>query len=1674
MKAEKGFFLGIRGRRVIYILLLLLIPLIAFTQTQDDRAWFDPRDPGLKEPPLFYDDYENDLTPGETGALNITLIKEEETTASVLQGTLMILVKSTLYTEIDSELDIYTAQLLEEGFNYSLYTSSGGFHKAGVINLRNEIISFRISKGADFKGCLFIGKLPTAWFQYDGDYSRVYPGETESVQYVEFPCDLFFMDLDGTWEDNLYYLDKTSFPSSMPGQDSIFDTHAEANREPEIWVARITAEALGGSDSETIGRYLETKNQTYRNNYEVSDYGALYYEEDPVFGSDSEDALRTIYGLTSVQKITPEDRGDGVTRDDHFIDVINGTSYEWVHIGVRSCASHHHFGDKSRNDEIVDQSTAPKSCIGPKVMDFIGSSVNRYVEPNLGNEYLFSDSNSVLTVIGSTKSGGITEHSSYFFNEFYATNIGEAFLKWMEQIEIENPLIDDYRKKAYGMVIVGDPTIRLKALDGIEKNIQSGIDFLLSDGQQLSNGSWSNNGATTAFVALALLNSGYIYDSDLIGIPVEDALIRGNWAVTHAIEYIIGQITHGGSATFVDDAYGELPVGFLDQDGMQIYYTSSAILPIAAAARKSSIDADDKLYLLDALEELRNFLICTQHDDQSIFASLDHYLGGYGYGTYTARPDNSNNQFGIMGVRVANDTFRKEGDPRELDLWEDTFNKCVDNWLEYTRNPDGRHGYSNTGSYQSTMTAAALWTYAMCGYPSDSPEFKYDGYTITAADYERSDHATDALSMVEAFAGGTNSFYNSGCYGRSYYHTYTVAKALAMNRKEEITLPDTGTGAVSIDWYEKMCDFLFDGVDFSGNSIAGAPAGQNANGSWPSDYLESRHGSLSATGASELHTAWNINTLRIRKLPDKTNPNGPEDYSLTFSLHSYSDLHVYDVEGRHTGIRKIVRTVEEEEETVYVIDEEIPGSSYKIYEMNDVGNYIREASIDEFPNGIIPPTGFAQVVTIKNARPDTFRAEMQGTANGTYDLTCELRKGDEIIESKTYEDMNIVVDQKAHCFTKVVNIEGVEMFSEPIEASAAMQVDVEAIRKYMKPGTENNKISFIISETAGVNMEKVSVACTSIIGKNGVKINNIDDITFDNVPDDLMILENDSFEVIGNIDVPSNFQGPGNGIIKVASKNGGTKTITLKILTNEAPEANAGDDQLHYAGFADNYETTVTLDGSESRDIDNDELSFKWYYGSKTGNLLGEEAIIDVTLAYGVHTIFLSVDDGMEKSWDSVRIEIANRAPTAVAGEDFSVYAGAYGLAEANVPFDGTGSTDPEDDPLTYSWYNGATLVGEGPTPEIPLPVGTHTISLIVDDSINTSDPDDVEVTVLPQLEVSAMVFPSNLKMRTYWGRVYVTMFSDQFSAQDVDRSFSMTINTEKGSVKALYQRVWERYLYTGKKGHNDDKGTDKCYHCPPENMTRYTLINAVFDKDDLKEILPEKGSYVLNLAARMDNGQYLHGTAKVSINKKPVACAGNNSVVSVRGYRKDTAYVTLNGQKSYDPDWDRLTYAWYKGGEVISERSVTHVKLEPGVHTFTLKVFDGIEYSAPDKVVIVVTDAGKMFVKTDPYRITAETGDDIRIGAATVRTIDTSYGMDLIVEDAVIKISDVHIIKDAKRCHEYHKPWEKAYVIEGIVSKADLLAKVKEKGHVSVIAILKTEEGETVGGMGGLFIEKQ
>lgn len=191
--------------------------------------------------------------------------------------------------------------------------------------------------------------------------------------------------------------------------------------------------------------------------------------------------------------------------------------------------------------------------------------------------------------------------------------------------------------------------------------------------------------------------------------------------------------------------------------------------------------------------------------------------------------------------------------------------------------------------------------------------------------------------------------------------------------------------------------------------------------------------------------------------------------------------------------------------------------------------------------------------------------------------------------------------------------------------------------------------------------------------------------------------------------------------------------------TNSAPTAEAGPFTYGTTGSA------VTLDGSASSDPDGDPLAYSWSFKSvPAGSALTNSDITDAGTSApsftpdvdGDYRVRLVVSDGAltDKDFLWVRSSGPNTAPTAEAGAHSTGATGdSHGL-------DGSASSDPDGDTLSYQWSwkslpagsaltNGDITDSTTATPSFTSDVdGTYRLRLVVSDGVATGK-DFVNVT---------------------------------------------------------------------------------------------------------------------------------------------------------------------------------------------------------------------------------------------------------------------------------------------------------------------------------------------------------
>jgi hypothetical protein len=376
-------------------------------------------DPDGSQPVRFADWYAQH---GIKGSLEITRVFGSVNSPDKTSGAaIAILVNSDLYLQTSSSLELFALDLTGEGYDVTTYYMSGGSPQS----LRTFLQSL-YAEG--LQGCLLVGDLPVPWYE-------------NLPEEAEFPCDLYYMDMDGIFSDD--------------DDNGMFESHT-GNVTPEIYVGRLTASPLtldGVNEVDLLNDYFR-KNHLYRCGMMPVDNRALVYVDDDWAGPGWSFDMANAYG----RRTTIYDRW--VTWAPDYMSRLP-ESYEFIGVFVHSWSGGHAFKDPTEawswmyNYEI--------KAIQPRAhfYNLFACSNSRYVEPDYcGGWYIFSPDHGLASV-GSAKTGSMLNFQ-HFYNPFgEGKEIGLAFQEWFAAQGADGFAqweIDWY----YGMTLCGDPTLTIQ------------------------------------------------------------------------------------------------------------------------------------------------------------------------------------------------------------------------------------------------------------------------------------------------------------------------------------------------------------------------------------------------------------------------------------------------------------------------------------------------------------------------------------------------------------------------------------------------------------------------------------------------------------------------------------------------------------------------------------------------------------------------------------------------------------------------------------------------------------------------------------------------------------------------------------------------------------------------------------------------------------------------------------------------------------------------------------------------------------------------------------------------------------------------------------------------------------------------------------------------------------
>jgi hypothetical protein len=427
---------------------------------------------------------------------------------------------------------------------------------------------------------------------------------------------------------------------------------------------------------------------------------------------------------------------------------------------------------------------------------------------------------------------------------------------------------------------------------------------------------------------------------------------------------------------------------------------------------------------------------------------------------------------------------------------------------------------------------------------------------------------------------------------------------------------------------------------------------------------------------------------------------------------------------------------------------------------------------------------------------------------------------------------------------------------------------------------------------------------------------------------------------------------------------------TLCILTNQAPQPNAGTDQVIRLP-----QNSATLNGSSSADPDGSIALNRWkkIAGPAGGNITDSTAIITTVtgLALGTYQFELRLVDNLGKAArDTMQITVnpANQLPVANAGRDTLLI-----LPVNSVALNGAGSTDPDGTIASYSWrkFSGpaAYTISDSMVvaPVISgLVLGAYQIELTVRDNQGATAKDTVIVVVstTPNLPPVAKA--------------------------GLDQTITLPVSTV--TLSGI--------------GSSDPDGSIASYRWRKVSGGGASITDSTAAQTTVSGL--GAGSYQFELTVTDNLGAKGRDTVIIIVNQPPVANAGTNSSITL-----PVNTIQLNGSASSDPDGSIVAYLWTRvSGPAynINDSTVaspTVSNLLAGTYLFKLTVMDNRGASASAQVTITVNPAivsggrTRILIDAGPSTSTTASPDafgkywnnmtDGRVGVRVSNAVDTS-----------------------------------------------------------------------------------
>jgi len=291
-----------------------------------------------------------------------------------------------------------------------------------------------IYESNDIQGCMLIGNIPWAY------YVSSYYVDGQYKEHV-FPCDVYYMDLNGIWEDT--------------DNDGVFDNREDPD-DVEIWICRL----LPPTDNDTLLEWFFEKDHAYWTGEMVIPKTALVFQENDgeEWGPRRVQSLKPLYEPEEIRLIclpneTSKENYIDALRDPYQLVWINahGWSVGQSIVQPDGTTAHFQWDDARDNIEKGGVFYLLHSC-------YTG---NFEAENYLTGYHIFGNGYALGCLSSTTVYESISPQQ--FVQYAKNSNVGEAFFRLIKDNDIQARRGDEViaRCNYYAATLVGDPMVIL-------------------------------------------------------------------------------------------------------------------------------------------------------------------------------------------------------------------------------------------------------------------------------------------------------------------------------------------------------------------------------------------------------------------------------------------------------------------------------------------------------------------------------------------------------------------------------------------------------------------------------------------------------------------------------------------------------------------------------------------------------------------------------------------------------------------------------------------------------------------------------------------------------------------------------------------------------------------------------------------------------------------------------------------------------------------------------------------------------------------------------------------------------------------------------------------------------------------------------------------------------------